>query len=79
MARDAHGNPAGDASPTPTPARGKEKEKEKEKSDHITYTIKGQKEVVIDIAALRGKGYPAPANLDTGGAPQPKAPAKKKA
>jgi lipoprotein-anchoring transpeptidase ErfK/SrfK len=77
MARDAHGNPAGDASPTPTPAKGKEKEKEK--SDRITYTIKGQKEVVIDIAALRGKGYPAPVNLDTGGAPQPKAPAKKKA
>ncbi|MDT5270973.1 MAG: L,D-transpeptidase ErfK/SrfK [Acidobacteriota bacterium] len=78
MARDAQGNPAGDASPTPTPAaRGKEKEK----SDHITYTIKGQKEVVIDIAALRGKGYPAPVNLNTGGAPQaqPKAQPKKKA
>ncbi len=77
MARDAQGNPAGDASPTPTPAKGKEKEKEK--SDHITYTIKGKKEVVIDIAALRGKGYPAPVNLDTGGAPQPKQQAKKKA
>jgi hypothetical protein len=76
MARDAHGNPAGDASPTPTPAKGKEKEEKK--SDRVTYTIKGQKEVVIDIAALRGKGYPAPVNLDTGGAPQPKAPAKKK-
>ncbi|MFL6256263.1 MAG: L,D-transpeptidase [Pyrinomonadaceae bacterium] len=76
MARDAQGNPAGDASPTPTPAA---KGKEKEKSDRITYTIKGQKEVVIDIAALRGKGYPAPVNLDTGGAPQPKAQPKKKA
>lgn len=77
MARDAQGNPAGDASPTPTPAKGKEQEKEK--SDRITYTIKGQKEVVIDIASLRGKGYPAPVNLDTGGAPQPKAQPKKKA
>jgi L,D-transpeptidase ErfK/SrfK len=75
MARDAQGNPAGDASPTPTPAKGKEKKK----SDRVTYTIKGKKEVVIDIAALRGKGYPAPVNLDTGGAPQPKQPAKKKA
>jgi lipoprotein-anchoring transpeptidase ErfK/SrfK len=74
MARDAQGHPAGDASPTPTPAA-----KGKEKSDHITYTIKGQKDVVIDIAALRGKGYPAPVNLDTGGAPQPKAQPKKKA
>ncbi|HJQ33727.1 MAG TPA: L,D-transpeptidase family protein [Pyrinomonadaceae bacterium] len=80
MARDAHGNPAGDASPSPTPKSPKAKDEKK--SDHITYTIKGQKEVVIDIAALRGKGYPAPANLDTGGAPQPKQPkqqAKKKA
>jgi lipoprotein-anchoring transpeptidase ErfK/SrfK len=82
MARDAQGHPAGDASPTPTPAaKGKEKDKDKdkEKSDRITYTIKGQKEVVIDIAALRGKGYPAPVNLDNGGAPQPKAQPKKKA
>ena len=78
MARDAQGNPAGDASPTPTPA-AKGKDKEQEKSAHITYTIKGQKEVVIDIAALRGKGYPAPVNLDTGGAPPPKAQPKKKA
>jgi lipoprotein-anchoring transpeptidase ErfK/SrfK len=77
MARDAQGNPAGDASPTPTPSAPKGKEKEK--SEHITYTIKGQKEVVIDIAALRGKGYPAPVNLDNGGAPQPKQQAKKKA
>src|SRR5437763_5555491 len=26
-----------------------------------------QKEIVIEIAALKGKGYPPPANLDTGG------------
>jgi lipoprotein-anchoring transpeptidase ErfK/SrfK len=78
MARDAQGNPTDGqpaASPTPTPGKGKEEKK----SDRITYTIKGEKEVVIDIAALRGKGYPAPVNLDTGGAPQPKQPAKKKA
>ncbi|HWW76278.1 MAG TPA: L,D-transpeptidase family protein [Pyrinomonadaceae bacterium] len=76
MARDAHGNPAGDASPSPTP---KSKDKDEKKSGSVTYNIKGQKEVVIDIAALRGKGYPAPANLDTGGAPQPKQQPKKKA
>jgi len=34
----------------------------------VTRTIKGQKEVVIEIAALKGKGYPAPVNLDAGGA-----------
>lgn len=28
--------------------------------------VKGQKEIVIEIAALKGKGYPAPVNLDTG-------------
>ncbi len=78
MARDAQGNPADGqpaASPTPTQAKGANKNA----NVRETKTIKGQKEVVIDIAALRGKGYPAPVNLDTGGAPQPKGPAKKKA
>jgi hypothetical protein len=27
---------------------------------------KSQKEIVIEIAALKGKGYPAPVDLDTG-------------
>jgi hypothetical protein len=79
MARDAQGNPADGqpaASPTPTPAKGAAN---KSANVRETKTIKGQKEVVIDIAALRGKGYPAPVNLDTGGAPQPKAQPKKKA
>ena len=73
MARDARGNPAdGQSTPTPTPSK---------KGDvRETKTIKGEKEVVVEIAALRGKGYPAPVNLDTGGAPpQPKARGKKKA
>src|SRR5215207_2239219 len=78
MARDAQGNPADGqpaASPSPTPG----KDANKNAAVRETKTIKGQKEVVIDIAALRGKGYPAPVNLDTGGAPQPKAQPKKKA
>jgi lipoprotein-anchoring transpeptidase ErfK/SrfK len=58
MAHDAHGNPTNDASPQPTP-----KPKEKEKSGAVTYTVKGKKEMVIEIAALQGKGYPAPVNL----------------
>ena len=33
----------------------------------MTRAIKGQKEIVIEIAALRGKGYPAPVAFDTGG------------
>jgi lipoprotein-anchoring transpeptidase ErfK/SrfK len=78
MARDAQGNPADGqpaASPTPTPGKAVNKNA----NVRETKTIKGEKEVVIDIAALRGKGYPAPVNLDTGGAPQPKQQAKKKA
>ncbi len=78
MARDAQGNPTDGqpaASPTPTPGKSTNKNADVRE----TKTIKGQKEVVIDIAALRGKGYPAPVNLDTGGAPQPKAQPKKKA
>jgi lipoprotein-anchoring transpeptidase ErfK/SrfK len=60
MARDARGNPAdGQPTPTPTPSRsGRVAE---------TRSVKGEKEAVIDIAALRGKGYPAPVNLDAGG------------
>ncbi len=85
MARDAQGNLAdGQPSPTPSPspAAGKAAAGKNANSNanvRETKTVKGQKEMVIDIAALRGKGYPAPVNLDTGGAPQPKAQAKKKA
>ena len=78
MARDARGNPADgqpSATPSPTPGKGANRNA----NVRETKTIKGQKEVVVEIAALRGKGYPAPVNLDTGGAPQPKAAAKKKA
>lgn len=32
----------------------------------VTRSIKGKKEVVIEIAALKGKGYPPPVVLDTG-------------
>jgi hypothetical protein len=42
-------------------------------SAHVTRTIKGQKEIVIELAALKGKGYPAPVSLDTGTGAPPKA------
>ena len=43
----------------------------------LTRQIKGRKEVVIEIAALAGKGYPAPVDLETGQPPKPEAtPAK---
>jgi hypothetical protein len=31
-----------------------------------TAVVKNQKEVVIEIAALKGKGYPSPVAFDTG-------------
>lgn len=42
----------------------------KAKHGKVTSTIKGQKEIVVPIAALQGKGYPMPVNM-VGGA-QPK-------
>lgn len=72
MARDAKGNPTdGAATPTPSPTPGKKADKKD--GDRVTRAVKGQKEVVIEIAALRGKGYPAPVNLSGGEQqPQPK-------
>jgi hypothetical protein len=78
MARDAQGNPT-DGQPAATPSPTPGKSDNKNAAVRETKTIKGQKEVVIDVAALHGKGYPAPVNLDTGGATQPKAQLKKKA
>jgi lipoprotein-anchoring transpeptidase ErfK/SrfK len=76
MSRDATGKPATGESNDNSAKKGSNT------SSRVTSTIKGQKEMVIEIAALAGKGYPAPVNLDTGGAkPAPSskaAPAKKK-
>ena len=33
-------------------------------SSRVTKNIKGAKEVVVEVAALRGKGYPAPVNIN---------------
>ncbi|HYO64103.1 MAG TPA: L,D-transpeptidase [Pyrinomonadaceae bacterium] len=71
MARDAQGNPA-DGQPTPTPAAdNKNKNKNANAGgERVTRNVKGRKEIVLEIAALQGKGYPAPVDLNTGGAPQ---------
>jgi hypothetical protein len=53
MSRDARGrNTPADASASPSPTA-------KPISGKVTRTVKGKKEVVIDVAALKGKGYPA--------------------
>jgi hypothetical protein len=65
MARGASGKPV----IKPAGSDGSDKDEVKPKnnaSGNVTRTIKGGKEVVIEIAALRGKGYPAPVDLDTG-------------
>ncbi len=41
----------------------------------VTRAIRGEKEVIIDLAVLAGKGYPAPVDIDTGTAPK-KAPVR---
>jgi len=44
--------------------------KNKDGSPKITRSVKGEKEVIIEVAALNGKGYPEPVQLNNGGAPQ---------
>ncbi len=72
MAHDALGHPTnGDDSSSNTPSANKNaavsnKKAVKNESGKVTRTIKGRKEIVIEIAALKGKGYPAPVNFDTG-------------
>lgn len=70
MALDATGQPTGgqpSPSPTATPAANKNANaKAAAESRKVTRTIKGRKEITIELAALKGKGYPAPVALDTG-------------
>ncbi len=62
------------AQPTPpqkdTPIASKVAKAEKSPATKTTKAVpragKNQKEIVIEIAALQGKGYPAPVDLDTG-------------
>lgn len=49
-------------------------------SGKVTTAVKGRKEIVVEISALKGKGYPAPVDFDTGGGAKktPSTPAKAK-
>ena len=75
MSRGASGKsestPAGNSNASPQSAPGKtsgknESKKAENASGKVTRAFKGKKEIVIEIAALKGKGYPAPVELDTG-------------
>ena len=73
MARDARGNPTAATPPNPEgslnpSSTGASNKKANSKVERVTRMVKGQKEIVIEIAALQSKGYPAPVNLNTGGA-----------
>ena len=57
MAVDAKGNPV-DEDDAKKPAANS-----KSKSGKITTTIKGQKDIVVEVPQLAGKGYPAPVDL----------------
>jgi hypothetical protein len=56
MAIDAQGKPVDDDNTS---------NKKPSNSDRVTRNIKGAKEIVVDIAALKGKGYPAPVNINS--------------
>ena len=82
MNRDASGKTAaaGTSSVDTTPkkgARGNGKAKP-QNSGQVTRTIKGVKEMVIQIDQLKGKGYPAPVDLDSGVTPRKAVGRKKK-
>lgn len=64
--------PDGKADSTPlTEAQKAEQRKQNIARQQLTRQFKGRKEVVIEIAALAGKGYPEPVDLETGGVPVP--------
>ena len=89
MARDARGHPTADASDaksldnanssapfTKSKKSGPRKEESKNgsPSGKVTRSISGSKEMIVQISASVGKGYPAPVELDAGSAPKSAAP-----
>jgi lipoprotein-anchoring transpeptidase ErfK/SrfK len=79
MSRDATGKAdemksSSNANASTESAKGKTSNKNENKNENkkaddngkVTRAVKGKKEIVIEIAALKGKGYPAAVELDTG-------------
>ena len=71
MSRDASGKL--DDNSGSKDAKGSAKTKPNNASGKVTRVIKGRKEIVVEVAALAGKGYPAPVAMNTGGAQEPAA------
>jgi lipoprotein-anchoring transpeptidase ErfK/SrfK len=61
--RDALGKMAIDAQGRPV-EEGNNNSEKKSTTSRVTRNVKGAKEIVIEIAALQGKGYPAPVNIN---------------
>lgn len=61
-----------EASPAASPARAEDKQTEETKPKPKKPITSKQKEVVLEVAALAGKGYPAPAELDDGTGKSPR-------
>ncbi|HKP48153.1 MAG TPA: L,D-transpeptidase [Pyrinomonadaceae bacterium] len=59
------------ASPATSPSKTSAKPEPKAAMAKTKPLAKGQKEIVIEIAALKGKGYPVAVNLDTGAGKPP--------
>jgi len=72
MSRDASGR-TGASDQSNSNARAEASSKKNDSSGKVTRAIKGKKEVVIEIAALEGKGYPAPVDVQGGSARSKKA------
>jgi lipoprotein-anchoring transpeptidase ErfK/SrfK len=77
MSRDASGksdatpvnnnsNTSANTSQTAKTSNRNENKKAENPEGKVTRSFKGKKEIVIEIAALKGKGYPAPVEFDTG-------------
>jgi len=62
MAIDATGNPV-DPSSASANSNSNAKGNSNGGSSNVTKNIKGNRQVVFDLAALKGKGYPVPVNL----------------
>lgn len=79
MSRDARGRTdAEQPSASPIPAAQRGGNKNENKAPEVTRTVKGKKEIVIEVAALKGKGYPAPVAMNTTGASNKEAAATKR-
>ncbi|MDT4895719.1 MAG: L,D-transpeptidase ErfK/SrfK [Acidobacteriota bacterium] len=77
MSRDASGkndasqvsnnsNTSTNTAQTAKTSNRNENKKAENPEGKVTRAVRGKKEIVVEIAALKGKGYPAPVEFDTG-------------